>query len=146
MADKTEALKDLYTRLIDSHDGYEQASKLADQSAHKQLFSSQIERRARNAQEVKQFLAKAGTQIDDDGSLLAAAHRTWLSLKDTVTSGDDKILAEVIRGEEELLSTYDKAIAAAGAGDPELNWLSDQYTDLKMLVEDLKGRESRAAA
>ena len=146
MTDKIEALKDLHTRLIDSRDGYEQSAELADNSAHKQLFSSQIERRSRNADEVRSFLTKNGETIDDDGSILAAAHRTWLSLKDTVTTGDDKILAEIIRGEETLLEAYDKAIEVSGAGDPELKWLTDQYTDLKMLVDDLKGRATRAAA
>ena len=145
MTDKIDALKTLYTRLVDSRDGYEQAKEHADKGAHAQLFADMLQRRRTNAAQVRDYIAKAGGTVDDDGSLLAAAHRQWLNLKDTFTSGDDAVLAEVVRGEESLLAAYDEAIAATGAGDPELSWLSQQYTDLKMTVDNLKAREARAA-
>ncbi|MDA8870479.1 PA2169 family four-helix-bundle protein [Rhizobiaceae bacterium] len=135
---KHDALKHLYTRLVDSRDGYERSRKEAETGAHRELFAQQIERRSRNAAEVRGFLAADGVEMDDDGSLLAAAHRSWLSLRDVFSSGDDAVMAEVIRGEEELLSAYDDAIAAAGAGDQELDWLSAQYADLKSVVQGLK--------
>lgn len=145
MTDKIDALQKLYMRLIDSRDGYEQAKEHADKGAHAQLFASMLERRTNNAAQVRDYITRAGGTVDDDGSILAAAHRQWLNLKDSFTSGDDSVLNEVIRGEETLLEAYDEAIAATGAGDPELNWLSDQYTDLKMTVDNLKAREARAA-
>ena len=145
MTDKIDALQTLYTRLIDSRDGYQQAKEHADKGAHAELFSSMLQRRTTNAAQVREYITKAGGTVDDDGSILAAAHRQWLNLKDTFTSGDDAVLNEVIRGEESLLEAYDEAIAATGANDPELSWLSDQYTDLKMQVDNLKAREARAA-
>ena len=145
MTDKIDALQTLYTRLIDSRDGYEQAIEHADKGAHAQLFQQMLQRRTTNAAQVREYITRAGGQVDDDGSILAAAHRQWLNLKDAFTSGDDAVLDEVIRGEESLLDAYDQAIAAAGAGDPEFSWLSEQYTDLKMTVDNLKAREARAA-
>lgn len=145
MKDKIEALTDLHTRLVDSRDGYEQAMELADASTHRQLFSDMLERRRKNATEVRGFIERSGETLDDDGSVLAAAHRQWLSLRDTFGSGDEAVLAEVVRGEESLLEAYDKAIEVCGAGDAEFNWLSEQYTQLRMTVDRMKGKEKAAA-
>ena len=143
---ETGDLKTLYTRLIDSKDGYEQASERSQNAQHKALFSEMIDRRSRNAAQVRTYLSQKGEQMDEDGSILAAAHRTFLSLKDSVTgSSDEAILEEVIRGEESLLKAYDDAIASAGAGDPELSFLSQQHSELQAKISELKGREQAAA-
>ena len=145
MADHS-ALKNLYTRLIDSKDGYEQAIERSDNAAHKSLFQELHDRRTRNAGEVRSYLTQKGVEVDEDGSLLASAHRTFLSLKDSLTgAGDEAILEEVIRGEETLLDAYDKAIAEAGAGDPEFQFISQQHSELKAKIQELKGRERIAA-
>ena len=142
----TDDLKTLYTRLIDSKDGYEQATERSENASHKSLFSEMIDRRTRNAAQVRTYLAQKGEDMDDDGSLLAAAHRTFVSLKDSVTgSSDEAILEEIIRGEESLLKAYDDAIASAGAGDPELSFLSQQHSELEAKISELKGREQAAA-
>ena len=145
MADKS-ALKTLYTRLIDSRDGYEQAIERSDSEAHKSLFRDLHERRTRNASQVRTYIAQQGEEMDDDGSLLAAAHRTFLSLKDSVTgAGDEAVLEEVIRGEETLLSAYDEAIGDAAGSDPEYAFVVQQHNELKAKIEELRGREKLAA-
>ena len=145
MADKS-ALKTLYTRLIDSRDGYEQAVERLDSETHKPLFRDMIERRTRNASQIRTYLAQQGEQMDEDGSLLAAAHRTFLSMKDAVTgAGDEAVLEEVIRGEESLLKAYDEAIAEAGGSDPEYAFIVQQHSELKAKIEELRGRERVAA-
>ena len=145
MADKA-ALKTLYTRLVDSRDGYEQAIERLDSESHKTLFRELHERRTRNAAQVRTYLAQQGEQMDDDGSILAAAHRTFLSLKDSVTgAGDEAVLKEVIRGEETLLSAYDEAIGDATGADPEYSFVVQQYNELKAKLDELRGREQMAA-
>ena len=145
MADKG-ALKTLHTRLIDSKDGYEQAAERVENSAHRSLFTDMIERRTRNAAQIRTYLAQNGIEMDDDGSILAAAHRTFLKMKDTVTgAGDEAILEEIIRGEETLLEAYDSAIAEASGHDAEYNFLTQQYSELKSKIEELRGRERLAA-
>ena len=140
------ALKTLYTRLIDSKDGYEQAAERADNPAHQALFREMIDRRTRNAAQIRTYLAQKGEEMGDDGSLLAAAHRTFLSFKDTITgAGDEAVLEELIRGEESLLSAYDDAIKDAGGVDPEYAFITQQHAELKSKIAELKGRESIAA-
>ena len=145
MADKS-ALQNLYTRLIDSKDGYEQASERVESASVRQLFSDMIDRRTRNAAQIRTYLAQEGVEMDEDGSLLASAHRAFVAMKDSVTgAGDDTILQEVIRGEETLLDAYDKAIADASGRDAEYQFLTQQHSELKAKIEELKGKERVAA-
>ena len=141
-----DALKTLYTRLIDSKDGYEQALERSDNAQHQAIFREMIDRRTRNAAQIRTYLAQQGQEMDDDGSLLAAAHRSFLALKDSITgAGDEAILEEVIRGEESLLKAYDEAISEAGGTDPEFAFITQQHSELKSKIEELKGRERMAA-
>ena len=145
MSDKSD-LQTLYTRLIDSRDGYEQAMERAESQTLRTLFGDMIERRTRNASQIRTYLAQQGVEMDEDGSLLAAAHRTFLSMKDAVTgAGDEAVIEEVIRGEETLQESYDKAISAATGGDPEYQFLVQQYEELKAKIAELRGRERIAA-
>ena len=145
MSDKSD-LQNLYTRLIDSRDGYEQAMERTDSQQLRTLFTDMIERRTRNASQIRTYLAQQGIEMDEDGSLLAAAHRGFLSVKDAITgAGDEAVIEEVIRGEETLQDAYDKAISDATGGDPEYQFLVQQYEELKSKIAELRGRERLAA-
>ena len=145
MTDRDDALSNLYTRLIDSRDGYQQALNRADSPYIKGVLSDMIDRRTTNAAQIRQFLAGSGVTPSDDGSTLASAHRAFLSLKDSITgSGDEAILNEVVRGEETLIGAYDKAIDASGATDPEFAFLREQHDELKTKVEEFRARAKAA--
>ncbi|KIT17529.1 ferritin-like domain-containing protein [Jannaschia aquimarina] len=146
MTDRIDALKDLLTRLIDSREGYREALDHVESAHIKTIFQEFMARRDRNASEVRAYLTKAGHNVDDDGSILASAHRTWLGLKDAVTpSNDAATLAEVVRGESALLDAYDNAIEAGAGSDPEYGFLVEQHASLKAAIEQLKAREDLAA-
>jgi uncharacterized protein (TIGR02284 family) len=103
-------------------------------------------RRDRNASEVRAYLTTAGHSVDDDGSILASAHRTFMNLKDKVTSADDAtVIGEVVRGEKVLLDAYDTAIAEAGGADPEFAFLTEQHASLKTAIQQLETRQNLAA-
>jgi uncharacterized protein (TIGR02284 family) len=146
MTDKTSALKTLLTRLIDSRDGYQDALEHVTNPALKATITEFHGRRARNAEELRGYLTRAGVSVEDDGSLLASAHRTFLDLKDKVTGSDDAaVLAEIVRGEKSLLSAYDDALTEAGAADPEFAFLSEQHASLKQAIAQLETRKDLAA-
>ena len=146
MQDVTNALTNLHTRLIDSADGYAQALDSVESHTHAEIFREMKTRRERNAAELRTYLADRGVSLDDDGSILAAAHRAFLQLKSTLGSDDAAVLEEVIRGEETLLEAYNDAIEPAGAQTPELDFLTKQYQWLSQKVEDLKSLRRSAAA
>jgi uncharacterized protein (TIGR02284 family) len=146
MTDRIDAMKNLLTRLVDSREGYRESIEHVRSPAVKSVFEEFMARRDRDASEVRAYLTRMGHSADDDGSILASAHRTFTSLKDSVTgSSDAQTLSEVIRGEKTLLGAYDKAIEAAGAADPEFGWLSEQHASLKAAIAQLETRQDLAA-
>ncbi len=146
MTDRISALKNLLTRLVDSRDGYADALEHIESPRIRTVLSDLHARRERNASELRSYLSRAGESVDEDGSLLAAAHRTFTDLKDSLTGTDDEaVLEEIIRGEETLHDAYDKAIEAESGHDPEYAFLVEQHASLKDAIADLKARESRAA-
>ena len=145
MTTREDAMSHLYTRLIDSRDGYRGALERADDPALRALLGEMVERREADAAQIRQFLAGAGVTPSDDGSTLAGAHRAFLSLKDKVTGrGDGAILAEIARGEETLVKAYDESIDASGATDPEFAFLREQQDRLKIRIDELRARAEAA--
>ncbi|PSJ19970.1 hypothetical protein CVH10_20060, partial [Halomonas sp. ND22Bw] len=55
---------------------------------------------------------RLGGDPEDDGTVLAGAHRMFLDLKAKVTGQDDKaIIDEVERGEDHIKAKFDDALA-----------------------------------
>lgn len=104
-------LNTLIATLLDSIDGYEKAA--AD--VGNRQFAERFEARARERQtavtSLQSAVAALGGNPEDDGSLLASAHRAFLNLKEAVTGTDDKaIVAEVERGEDYLKEKFQTAL------------------------------------
>ena len=146
MSKTEDALQSLYTRLIDSRDGYQQALETSEDHTYAHIFRDMIARRERNAAELRQYLSKRGHEMDDDGSMLAAAHRAFLQLKSMLGNTDEQVMEEVVRGERELLDAYNDAIEPATGNDPEFAFLTEQYNSLQQKVAELEAMTQRKAA
>jgi uncharacterized protein (TIGR02284 family) len=114
MSDDAKAAKELVETLKDGERGFaESADKLRD-SEHPewaealQRLSSQ---RAGFAREIVEMGHAYGDDVDESGSVAAAVHRGWISLKDALT-GDDAgaVLAAAATGEDHAVSEYEKAL------------------------------------
>ena len=51
-----------------------------------------------------------GGTPEDDGSDLAASHRMFLNLRDSVTKNDESVIDEVERGEDFIKAKYEEAL------------------------------------
>ena len=141
MTKETDGLSELYTTLIDSRDGYEQAAEIIDSPRLRTLFEDMHNRRAQQASDVRNFLAASEVDLDDDGTILAAAHRQFLGLKDMISSDDEEVVEEVIRGERKLMEAYDKAIVPMDANSPALSFANEQFENLKDRIAELEDIE-----
>lgn len=136
-------LKDLYTRLLDSRDGYEQAFERAQETYFKPLLAELKQERAEFAAAVRADLKKLGENVDDEGSILAGLHRSFLGLRDAVTGSDDEaIKAEIVRGEEHLKEAYDEALKEADAPTQQ----ADLMAQKQKVDEAIAKVETRKAA
>ena len=104
-------LNSLIETTVDSIDGYRRSADEATDSRFSSEFRARASEREEVVSQLRQQVRSLGGDPRDDGSVLAAAHRTFLSLRDAVTGRDDKaVIAEVDRGESYLNSKWEAAL------------------------------------
>ena len=100
-------LNSLIETVIDSADGYTQASQESSR------FSDVFRRRGAERQELTTRLQSVVTQLggtpEDDGTMLAAAHRMFLGLRNSVSSSDTTVVDEVEAGEDHIKQKFEDA-------------------------------------
>ncbi len=112
-------LNGLIATTLDSVDGYTEAAKAAENSRYSAMFTSRAEERRQVVTQLQGEVSRLGGNPEDDGTILASAHRTFLDLKAAVTGNDDKaIINEVERGEDHIKAKYEAALADNEVSQP----------------------------
>lgn len=107
-----DVLNSLIETLVDSVDGYRRSAEEASESRFASEFLDRAAERARIVVTLRDEIRRLGGEPKDDGSVLAAAHRSFLTLRDAVSGGDDHaVIAEVDRGESYLSGKWEAALA-----------------------------------
>ncbi len=95
---------------IDSADGYEAAARDAESRSFKSLFEARAQERRGVVSDLQSEVRRLGGTPDDDGSILAAAHRVFLNVRDSLTKGDESVVKTVEDGEDHIKAKYEKAL------------------------------------
>ncbi|MEP6786350.1 MAG: PA2169 family four-helix-bundle protein [Sphingomonadales bacterium] len=104
-------LNSLIATTLDSVDGYTEAAKESDNSRFADMFTARASERRSIVTQLQSEVARLGGTPEDDGTVLASMHRTFLGLKAAVTGRDDKaIVNEVERGEDHILHKFQDAL------------------------------------
>jgi uncharacterized protein (TIGR02284 family) len=104
-------LNSLIKTTLDSMKGYEDAAKDADSTQYATMFADFARDRAQVATDLQNQVRTLGGEPDLDSSMLAAAHRTFMDLKQAITGKDDKaIIQEVERGEDHIKAKFEEAM------------------------------------
>src|SRR5215471_10046141 len=119
MADSFEStLNELIETSKDGEEGFRKAAQDARDPELKSLFSACAKRCANGARELQQVVRTNGGDPERSGSVAGALHRGWMSVKESMTSRDDKaILEECERGEDYAKGQYKKALDQNLPGD-----------------------------
>lgn len=143
--DHIKLVNGLVETTIDSADGYAEAAKDADGARYKDLFERRAQERRSIASELQDEVRRLGGEAKDDGTILAAAHRVFLNLKDSITKGDEAVINEVEAGEDHIKAKYEKALQDTDVDVQtraviEKAWTSvksghDQMRDLKLSLK-----------
>ena len=105
-------LNGLIATTIDSVDGYRSAAESSDSGRYNQLFFSRADERQQVASTLKAEVVRLGGNPEDDGTILAAGHRTFMKLKEAVVGANEQaIVEEVERGEDVIKTRYEKALS-----------------------------------
>jgi uncharacterized protein (TIGR02284 family) len=107
----TAVLNGLIETTLDSVDGYRRAAEEATGGRFASEFLSRAAERAQVVVMLREEIRRLGGTPEEDGSILAAAHRAFLTLRDRVTGSDDHaVIAEVDRGESYLNAKWEAAL------------------------------------
>jgi len=107
-------LNTLIATLLDSIDGYQKSAGDIDNRTLADKFTARARERQFAVAKLQAAVASAGGNPEDDGTILASAHRAFLNLKEAVSGKDDKaIVTEIERGEDYLKAKFEKALADA---------------------------------
>lgn len=105
-------LNSLIETTIDSVDGYEKAAQESRNPEFRRIFEERAFERRRVCDDLRTEVARMGGEVEDDGSVLAKAHRSFLKIRDAITGGgDDKqVIDEVERGEDFIKAKFETAM------------------------------------
>lgn len=106
-------LKELLSIVNDGKEGYESASEATDTIELQGVFLKYAAQRAAYAEELRAHIAVHGADAgNESGGVLGALHRTWIDIKQALSSKEDKaILEAVATGEKAALDKYDEYIS-----------------------------------
>jgi len=108
---KASTLNDLIATTIDSAKGYEDAAEDTTNQRYEMMFRERAQERRNAVVELRAEVRRLGEEPEDDGTILAGAHRMFMDLKQVVAGKDDKaIVQEVERGEDHIKAKYEDAL------------------------------------
>lgn len=126
-----DVLNTLIETTLDSADGYSQAAENAKQSGYKDVFIRWAGDRRQVVTQLQGQVRRLGGTPEDDGSILAAGHRMFLKLRDSVTGNDQSVIDEVERGEDFIKAKYEAALKDEELSSEVRNAVVQAYASVK---------------
>lgn len=127
-----DVLNGLIETTIDSVDGYRRSAEDAKDGRFSSEFLQRASEREGVVARLRGRVRELGGTPEEDGSLLAAAHRQFLTLRETMTGGsDESVIAEVDRGESYLDSKWQAALDDDGLGAETRSLLGECYESVR---------------
>lgn len=135
-------LNSLIATTIDSINGYQESADAVENSQFRELFQELARDRQQVLPQLQAAVARLGGSPEDDGTALAAAHRTFVDLKSAITGRDDKaVINEVERGEDHIKDKYESALNDGVLSAEVLEVVREAYQSVRRghgRVRDLK--------
>ena len=131
--DATSILDTLIATCKDGEEGFRMAAEEAKAPDLKALCQEYSSQRAAFAAELQsKARAKGEPDPTDSGSMSAAIHRTWMKVRDALSTRDDHaVMAECERGEDIAVAAYRKAMEEKEVPTDVLAVISSQYAQVK---------------
>jgi len=138
-------LRGLVNIVNDGKEGYASASEATDNLELKALFLKYSSQRAGYARELKDHMAKHGGDSENEvGGFLGAIHRTWIDIKDALSSKQDQaILSAIETGEKAAIEKYDKVMGNFTKHEDHIVLLQRQRTGIIAALEEIQTYHQR---
>jgi uncharacterized protein (TIGR02284 family) len=103
-------LNGLIETTIDSVDGYREAAEETDKPNYRALFESRSFERKQVASDLQGTVRSLGGEPEDDGSVLAKAHRAFLDIKHALLRDEQAVVNSVENGEDHIKAKFESAL------------------------------------
>jgi len=105
-----QVLNGLIETTLDSADGYREAARETHNGDYRALFEQRSFERQRVAGELQTAVRYLGGEPEDDGSVLAKAHRAFLDVKHAILGDENAVVGSVESGEDYIKAKFEKAL------------------------------------
>jgi len=138
-------LKGLINILNDGKEGYNSAAETTKSSELQSVFLEQAAKRGMYAEELRAHLAQhGGSSENESGGALGVLHRTWIDIKQALSSHDDlSILGAIETGEKAALEKFDKVLEDEGTDSDHLEILQKQRTGIREALSEIETYRQR---
>ena len=103
-------LNGLIETTLDSADGYREAAKETDNAGFRALFEQRSFERQKVASELQGTVRQLGGDPEDDGTVLAKAHRAFLDVKHAILKDEQAVVNSVENGEDFIKGKFETAL------------------------------------
>jgi len=124
-------LNHLIETTIDSANGYGEAAKDADSGRFADTFANRAQERAMVTSQLQEQVRLLGAKPEDDGTVLARAHRMFVNLRKSMSSGDTAVVDEVERGEDHIKAKFEDALKDDELSAPTRSVIMQAYHSVK---------------
>jgi len=125
-------LNGLIATTLDSADGYAEAAKDAKSESLTGLFRSRANERRTVATTLQECVRSLGGEAEDEGTVLASAHRMFVNLRTSLTKDDNKaVVDEVERGEDHIKHKFEDALKDRELSAHTMTVVSEAYASVR---------------
>ena len=125
-------LNGLIETTLDSADGYAEAAKDAKSAQLISLFTARATERRATASALQQCVRSLGGKPEDDGTVLASAHRMFVNLRASLTSNNNAaVVDEVERGEDHIKAKFEDAMKDTEVSPGTMSAIAEAYTSVR---------------
>lgn len=138
-------LKRLVNVVNDGKEGYESAAEATNSIELEAVFSKYATQRAGFAQELKDHIVKhGGESVNEEGGVLGALHRTWIDIKQALSSKEDAaVLAAIETGEKAAIEKYDEVLENFAIHADHIVLLQRQRTGILEALREIETYHQR---
>ncbi|MDI1327792.1 MAG: PA2169 family four-helix-bundle protein [Brevundimonas sp.] len=124
-------LNSLIETTIDSADGYREAAKETEKPTFKALFEARSFERQQVVTDLQGAVRTLGGDPEDDGTILAKAHRAFLDVKHALLRDEQAVVNSVETGEDFIKGKFETALEDSDVSATTRETIRRAYTTVK---------------
>ncbi len=124
-------INSLIETTIDSVDGYREAAREVQNDTFRTMFERRASERQAAAAGLQAYVVSQGGKAEDEGTVLASAHRVFVDLRASLSKGDEAVVKEVERGEDHIKHKFEDALKDTDLSPPARDTVDKAFASVR---------------